>query len=457
MQFKPRALGVPLVLIAPALFSGCANFTPYVLPLTDDACSIKANDEICKTVPSLTAAINNIGLQSKYVARNLGGASNVDSSMSAGLGGVMSSTATRKVIDVATFGLVTALGVQAAHGGPTKNLALGAAAMYAAGTLFASPATDSVYLTTYNNLVCISDKGESLLASFISAKARTSSESYSFTILKSAKECLDSSLNDFTAADVTAAGESYSAAQAAIDRVIGSDAELAEKLRLSANNVLAEMNRQLLANSPSLDAISKAAKSESSISSALLAKATPAPSPAADSADSLSHSDQIACKFKKSDLSQAKSQFDSIALSVASALNYVGDLTTSCTATQAIPIKTLAVQQSTVDINAGKTFNLVISGGRPPYSYTWSGATPDAMQLTAQMMPESSVLAISATDTVPDKSFTLQISDAAVIASTISVSVATHAKPAPIPAPSPSLTPGARRSPSRAPPAPRVR
>ncbi|MCU6502288.1 hypothetical protein LPN04_31285 [Rugamonas sp. A1-17] len=431
-----------------ALLPGCANLQPYVLPTIDNACmavkdSKDSKDDIdnpCSKVPSLVAAVTSIEKSTLHVASNLGG----DSSSNSGEGSNMSATAMRKTLDFTTFALITALGIKAAHntaGSATKNLGLAAAASYAASTLYGSPTTESIYMATHNNLICIADKGNGMLTGYLSAAKRYSQLEVRYAEVQTNSICSSDVPGDPGKAALVARAGAFDA----LGRVQASDAEIGEKLRSASNNLLGEMNRQLLANSPSIDAITKAARSSSSLASSWsggvptlppAATSTPTPPPAgADGKDptvksapfNLDLIEPKVCVLKIDDLVNAKSQYDAVTATIAGHLNAIGDLAKGCATEQVLQLKPLAVSMSSIDVIGGKTVTVEVSGGRPPYSTNWVGTPPDAgTGVSADIVLGTSSLKVVAPAGVEDGKFSLKVLDASVVANSVPVAVAVY-------------------------------
>lgn len=404
------------------VLAGCAYTHPYVLPAPMvRQCGYQDKVEPCHSFPGTVNAIKSVDTYADAVRDDL-----------TGNGGV---TTINRWLGLGTFAMVTALAVNAAHTAPasaTKNLALGAGAAYTGSTLFAPTSSESLYLTAHASLICIGGKGDRFLAAYWTAKKQLESadketaddDQTSVIAVISNPQCVTP---DNTKDPRIIALNARDAANAALERAQALDGTMAQSLMSASNGVLTEMNRQLLLQSPSPDAIAKAGKSASTIASGLLV-----PIGAPDSGQKIM---KLCPAIAPAKLQEMTSLYNSVKDSVVQELNSIGDLSSGCLAAPAIALSPLAVNQSDVELAPGKSANLVVTGGRPLYTAAWTGDVPDAQtELSMQPIDATGHLLITEHAAAKAKSYKIQITDSAAVPTALIVTINVNPAPAVAPA-----------------------
>lgn len=393
------------VLASSLLGTGCAYVQPYVFPQAQQSCGTTPTaGEACQKLPALKAAVTTIDNSASAVEDKL-----------VGLGGV---TTVNRALNLATFAGATALVAKTVLNGSDrskKNLGLATGAAYAGSTLFTPASTESLYLASHASLVCIAGKGDALLASYGAAAQTNEDIDTEIRSYLDNPACPTDKKNEALIAATIKARVARRSALAALAQVRAADGMISAKLNQAASNVLLELNRQLLASNPSADAILQAARSVSTVAVGTFDGPTPVVTRA------------VNCPaLNEGELDAVADRYDAVREALAQQLNAVGDLGNACTATAAVPLKPLALSQADIDVIANRTTTVVISGGRPPYRAYWVGTAPADSEVIKQMFAENGLLHVSAPSTAKEATFTLQVSDAAVVPSTASLTVRTH-------------------------------
>jgi hypothetical protein len=405
--------------------TSCAYFQPYVLPPKSDYCPNNANSKACEDLRGVTAAQTNINQSADNVKEKFDGTFGI--------------TTVNRALGMTTFVLVTALAVKTAHNASVnsiKNIGLGAGTTYAGSTLFTANSTESLYMATHASLICLAGRAQDLMATYDSGKDQLSKYERS-NIVKAIinPACMKNAGAQETLMKSTRTA--YDNAITVLQKISSSDGALGRRLSTAANNLLLEMNKQLLTNAPNLDAIVKSARSESSIVSGFAPSSKALQSP--NSVQQVPETPPITPEVcpvvpmpSDEELTKAKNAFESVTMAAAQQINSIGDLSSGCTITGAVPIKPLTVQQTEVSLTPGAYFNASITGGRPPYTADWSGEGPDETKsLSKSLAPESSILRLTEPATGGEGSYTVVVSDSAVVPSSVTIKV--HTQPAPTP------------------------
>lgn len=412
--------------------TGCAYVNPYVLPASGRYCdtteghSTERHSEACKQLINVARAVNSVSGSVSDVKTNL------DNSRIA-----------NRALGGSTFALVTALAVKTAHGGPPnalKNLGLGAAAVYAGSSLFSPVTTESLYLAAHSALVCITNRGEGVLATYDSGHAQydeANSEVINNALDPKCSKSPVPSRQDTELID--AVRNARRDANAALQRARTSDASIGLRLTTAANNLLGELNRQLLTQSPSVDAIMKAARSESSIPTGAPASGTTAPQGSslsklgnaldkfkALSPESQAQLETCTVSWTTADLQKAKSAFEGVTSAMSEGLNAIGDLSTGCSIDPIVKTTRFTAHQTQVDLQPGGKFDVLLSGGRPPY-YSVTMASSSGSDVLAVDLPlNSAIIHLKESDAGAEDEFTVLVQDSGVVPNTVSIVVKTH-------------------------------
>jgi len=345
--------------------------------------------------------------------------------------GLTGTTMVNRVAGFLTYGLVTAVAVKTVHGASgnsVKNLALGAGGAYTASTYFSPPTVESLYLAAHAELVCYASKGDDFIATYGAAKRDLDNKDVKPDIdILSPPECQRDG-------PVGNARTAMLEARASVDKAANMDLTLARALDTASNNVLQALNKQLFAQTPSIEAISKAGGVATAFASGLItqpgsAKATaPGMTPAAGNE---TKSTPACASISGKDAARMQRFFESIHDAMVKQINTAGDLSQGCTIAAALPPEPLAVNAPEVTLLPNQTFTAKVTGGRPNYYAVWDGVQPDPSHVTYSQPDLSGRLPITqGKDATDGEEFTLRIDDSSVIPTSVKVKVhLTKSKP----------------------------
>ncbi|NMG30590.1 hypothetical protein [Aromatoleum evansii] len=401
-----RALVCPLGLLP--LLSSCAYVNPYVLPETQQLCPKGKETKGCKELSTVVSSIAKLETSRKSVKGKLD-----------------DTTFTSRGLDLFTFGFVTAFAVRGVHeaaiGAGAKNLALAGGASYTAGKLFAAPSTEQLYLGAHSALTCVMDRGNAVIGVYEQAHILKERVTQAAPAVKSAncKQVLgDKLVGEFRSAHAKAIGLP--------DTIKSLDAAIGSDLQKTGGRILEELNSQLNAQRPNLDAILNAGTGVSSIAGSLVASGSSQWAGVAGDGD-VQKQQQQDCSETPESVGEQIEAVKGMDVLWKSTVNAIGDLKDGCAMAPA-SLAPLAVAQNAVTLVPGTTFNLVYGGGRPPIHAQWVNDIPRSDQLSLTPHPGSSMFQI--TRPPSDRSattFTLRVFDSAAIPSSTEVSVAVPA------------------------------
>lgn len=398
--------------------SGCAYVDPYILPSISTQCGSADKSASCTDLRGVSVAVNRIAESASQLERKINGFG--------------STTQVSRALGLATFGLVTALAVKTAQGGSSnsiRNLGLGAGAAYAGSTLFFAQSTESLYLTAHASLICLAGRGNSLMAVYTTARQEFDALEGKMAALQiaGAVPCDSNKQQDVKEA-ISAVRTARNQASAALSRVRSLDASAGTRLATAADNLLNELNRQMLKQSPSIESIEKAGRSMTAMLSAPVAGTS---ADANHSARSIAVSPaECTPEVTRENLAEIQSIYEGIKDSLNSQINAIGELTSGCNQPEAIPSVPLVASQSVVDLIPNSAVNIVISGGRPPYTFSWEGVEPnDKAPLSAELSGLTGILRVAEPSTGTVGSYKIHVKDAAVVPGIIKVTVNTHPNP----------------------------
>ncbi len=382
-----------------ALTQGCAYFNPLV-----DSVGTTVDTNVSgKNLPALKKALEEVSVRIADVEKKRG--------ETLGMG---------RWLDFATFGLgVAAAGAAlgASHVNTVRNATFGAGVTYASSSLFAPRDIVMVYHSGMAGLSCVANKGTSLLTTVIGANARLrtpEADPMSLVRLCDPKKFQGK---------VDAAIDAKYRVQQIVAYAESQDATQAIRVREAANNVIKEINTQVLARSNSPDAMVAAAKA---LNPHPAGAAIQRAAPQEGSKLQTGVSDECGAEVEKSIVELANS-YMGMESALSAAANAMAGLDTACTVSVE-PTATLALSQDKVTISKDVTFNVVVTGGRLPYSLTPIG-TPSG-DISVQLVPPRTIV-VAGKSTLKAGAFTFLVSDNSVISTPVTLTITGLAPAAP--------------------------
>lgn len=409
-----------------------AACSPYVLPTIDAYCqegtlgkTQHADSKACKELPTIAKSVSDLQISSDRVQ-----------------GKIEDRVRASQAIDLATFAFAMGFAAKALHGSSlgtngAKNLALGAGASYTAGTLFFPRTTESLYLSADAALVCVGNRGNGMLAAYDQAGTQLS------TVDASVKGSLAACQVKFQD-ERDAMAQARAKARATIDKARSSDGALGVRLSTAGANVLVTLNQQLLAQSPSPEAILNAGKSATAIAIGLTPTGSELPAATGGSPSGGVEATIERKRHRKPEEESncappdqqrfvaATDAYTAISTALEQQLNGIGDLETGCVATAAVSPQPLSVSQQQVTLVPGGYVNVTVSGGRPPMRAYWVGTGPEDAQVGYTWLVADRVLHLNEphdTGAKSDSPYKLRVVDSAVVQSSIDISIATSDPP----------------------------
>lgn len=263
---------------------------------------------------------------------------------------------TGRALDIATFGLITGAvgyGIHSGHTNAIKNLSFAGGASYVASNLFASNQHSLIYDAGIRSLSCISMKGEVLYA-------LVSKYDFIKNIRSDNLNCKPDATNkDLHLRALNAKKKAFRTLEIAESN----DLVAANQITSATQNVINTLNEEILKSSPSPDAVINAARSligySGMTSSEEISKAEQ---------ENIIKGVNIIEACDSSILEKEVAIYEPIAKSIDDAINSLDTLKDSC---QFFPtqVADVTLSQSELTIKSGLSFNIIISGGRAPYSY----------------------------------------------------------------------------------------
>lgn len=387
-----------LALSSAILVSGCATVEPYLDPYAtkhpDPPVSVK------RDLPQVTAAVDVLDTWGKSAHAKRAEV-----------------TKTRRGLDGLTFALgagAVAAPLYKAHHDVMTTMLLGAGTAYSANALFNPSDLSQLYGSASAAFSCIADKGRAIQGAYAAAPTLDALDAQEVEVGGSFRACRTSN-----AAAVHRFQNALSELRGAISRVKQSDYAASNKLTRAGQNVVAALNTEVDKRTPSSEAVLLAARSVGSVGT-IGAPAATAPERAAGLGGMRQCTDAEVQKLDS--LSHA---YEKQTKALDAALNSIADLDSACTLNVAA-VADFGVSQEAVVLAPGASINLVISGGRAPYTYSWE-SDPAANAVSAShFMP--SVIAVRAGSAAKGGGpYKLVIRDSSAVGNTKTVSVTVSA------------------------------
>jgi hypothetical protein len=378
-----RAAAAFLILSA---ISGCAYLKPYVevnppLPTLPPT-------EASKSLPKVSVA-----LQLVDAWRNDARAKHDEVSL------------TNRSLNVATFGLAAAAVVAPvynAYKDLITGLSIGAGGAYAGTALFFPADQIGLYDTAAGALTCIHSRAQGILASV----------SPDWT-LASLDNRYSSFISDYTTACATTdeyarLTNAYASARDSLRRAFDADYAAGEKLSSAGRSVVDALNSEIDKRAPSSAAILAAAKSLVALN--VPAAAVPATKKAAGLA-AFPFVPPACTNEQKARLTTEAEAYIAKQRAIDDALQATNDLSTACPL-NIQKVEDLKVSQDKITLSPSSGYNVVIEGGRQPYTCAFEeGNDPSANGITATMIPPTTCKVAATSDLKKAATYQLTIRD----------------------------------------------
>ena len=383
---------VLLLLVAVPLFTGCSYLSPYVA-LTPTVEKQSPDPAKMPQLASATASIDAWMTSTENLRAEV--------------------TTTRRALDLATFGLLTAAGVKTVHGSSAnaiKNLALGGAGAYSASSLFLPAAQSTVYGNGTVALQCLRSRAIGVQSAVITAAVVENNTTLEQDVKATFGQC---SADPVTAGNLTDAINARSMALGMLTSVRATDGAVANKVKNAAINVVVTLNAQLDTLSPDPAALLGSARSIGTIALGLVA-APAAPGGAAVGAGAIAPASvcnlpTAAVAALNQRLITRKVEYQGYADSLSEAVNAVGDLSTACTVS-ALVVAPLSLSQDHVIVSQDVTFNIIVSGGREPLQQpTFDTSSGDGVRAT--LVPPRTIVVSGTSKITAGKTYKVQVKD----------------------------------------------
>lgn len=333
MRAHPAIRYLMIIAIA-ALASGCAYMNPYI-----DAHPRTAAGEM-GGLPQSSKALADIDRWAEQVESK-----HKDTSR------------WNRGLNLATFGLAAGAVIAPiynAYKDLTTALAMGAATSYAGNTLFFASDQLSLYGAAQTSLGCIQQRGEALGSAMPEGSAERFDADFWRLVGSRVEACAADT--DYLKLQAT-----FNAAFIAIQRVQGSDAPSAARLRHAGQNVVIALNREIDKRSPTPEAVFAAAKSLAPFSAGFGAPSATQPRAAV----------AAVCPDESKAFFAAQVPYYAQRQRAAEvALDGINDLDAACVFNAPV-VADLALDQDKVVLVEGASVNVNIRGGRPPYEVSW--------------------------------------------------------------------------------------
>jgi hypothetical protein len=322
-------------------------------------------------------------------------------------------------LNLATFGLAVGAAtapVYNAYKDLTTALALGAGATYAANTLFFPVDQAQLYAAAVGALSCVHQRGEGLLVALSPEGSAAALQTQFDTMLTAVPGVCRSSpaakpvFDEFETA--------FNRAYVSMSRVESSDFAAGIKLHRAGQNVVLALNQEIDNRAPSAAAVLAAAKSLSALTTTTVAPAAKQAIPRGfedPTSRALVCPDQVIAQMKtQTDFYRRRQQ------ALDNALDALDALDQSCVFNAPV-VAALSVSQESVVLVPNSSVSLVVSGGRPPYSFTWDTTPPNTSIVLQRPVPE--IFIVEGVSTLKDGSYRLTIRDSGVSARSKTVQV----------------------------------
>ena len=293
-----------------AAVSGCAYVNPYVSLQPEGATA-----EAGKPMPAVSLSLSKID---KWIAgveekRNY-------------------ASKTRRILNLATFGLASAAGIVAVRSSRVesmKNLALGAGVTYTGTALFLPSDQIDLYNSANTALVCIRGRGAGLRSAVIEHSAQLDVD-LPYEYVHSSLTPTGCNPDKDTKAAYDAAEAARMEAVLAVGQAAQSDSAVATALENAAMNVVQTLDTQLDLIAPSASAILASAKSSTEIASGLT---TSTPSGAtqklvAKGVENCTDASPVQLRKKLNALQKSYGEVQGV---IAQQLNAIAELNSACT------------------------------------------------------------------------------------------------------------------------------
>jgi hypothetical protein len=284
---------------------------------------------------------------------------------------------TKRSLNLATFGLVTGVGVGAATGASASGLrdaALAAGVAVAGSSLFAPDEQLRLYTTASKALVCVRSRATTLRGTVdarLSQLAANSSRQFVSQTFTPVPCALDSE----TAAALGRYTDAHNRATTAIQQAALSDPSIAAKIENAGQNVVVALNEQLDLLVPSTEAILNSARSAGSIATALYSPPVAAATPQAAGTATCFANNSESLESVRNRLAAMTLSALAMESAVAEQINAVAALDTACTLAP-LQISPVTLNNTEVAIAKDSKMHIAISGGWGQYSASPLGVPP---------------------------------------------------------------------------------
>lgn len=381
------------------LCTGCATYLnplvgtlPMPAPAGDDG----------KVMPQLGAALNEVHGKIKQLEQKR------DDTMHSG-----------RLLDLMMFGFgagAAGYALRPNHSTAVTNLTFAAGASYAGSSLFAPGDVAGVYNAGVTAMACVVGKGAALRSAAIRYVGQVKADE-GRGLPQALVTPANCNLTPELRTNFGAAMSAQDRVQRLLGYVLASDSEEATRTVQAANGIVAAVNREVLKRSATHDAIFAAAKGLLPRTTGIVVQSDKK-APAQPARTLVICDTDVGAKLQ--DFTRNYKEIES---GLTTAVNAMGSLDTSCMldpgATEA-----LVLSQEDVTVTKDATFNVLISGGRPPYAITPQGAS--SKDIDVQLIAPSTIVIIGrSTIAGAGGPFLFQVKDNSVVSSPKTLTVHT--------------------------------
>ena len=274
--------------------------------------------------------------------------------------------ATARFLDLLTFGLASGAAygiIPSGHEQAIRNLTFAAGASYVGSTLFAPLDIATIYNNGVTALACVANRGETLAGAVAryqvqttDARNRGAPES-----IATAQDCEPDST------DLANALSAQDKVERLLTHVKGADAEQATRVREAGVAVIAAVNKEVLKRSNTPDAIFAAARALTPGSSGVVEGKS------FSVAQGREKKKKPCPAMLNQDIRSFTAGFAEADKALTAAFNVMATLDTSCVLEQVSTVA-LTLSQENVTVTKDSSVQVLISGGRQPYSVTAVGS-----------------------------------------------------------------------------------
>ncbi len=381
----------PVVVLVVFALSGCAAyFEPMV-----DAVHIPRGDKNDKTMPQLGEAVAGVDERIDQMKKKRDG-----------------TILTARALDFLTFGLAAGATYSALignHAQSVTNLGFGAAMTYTGSTLFGPMDVAKVYDSGARALACVANRGATLRTTVLRNQARVAFDDGQRLPGKLVDAC------NPDAKDMAEALAAQDKAKRLLAYAIGGDASEAHRIREAAEGVISAVNSDLIKRSNNPETVFAAAKTLAPrVGGTVIEQKDVQVTSGRGGPRCAADVDQQIRQFTQDYLE--------IERSIIAALNSMAALDKSCVLEQMVT-EALALSQEEVNVPKDSSFNVVISGGRPPYVITPIGAV--SKDINVQLVAPRTIVITGLSTLKAGTTSTFQVKDNSVITSPKTLKVTT--------------------------------